>query len=99
MKYLTLALFTVLLIGCVPFKYERTAPDGTHTTVAASFPFWSNSALRGVNIDSSTKTTTNGFRMTSANVDPNVESITATGAALGELIGTAAAVGAKGVKP
>ena len=56
---------------------------------------FSNSAIKGLQVGASTKTTTNEFRVTGTTTEPNPESITATGAALGELIGTAAKAAAK----
>lgn len=90
-----LLLLLVLTAGCVPFHYNRTALDGTATKVDASFPFWSNTALKGLKIDNVTKTTSTGFGVSTATVEPNVESITATSDALGNLIGTAAKAAAK----
>lgn len=79
----------VTSIGCASIKYEKTLADGTHVKASAHSLF-SNSALRNMAVDYSTKTTTNGFKVTGSTTEPNPESITATGTALGEMIGKAA---------
>lgn len=98
-RLLLLATSLTLASGCASVTYTKTAPDGTQTAFSAHSLF-SNSALKGLSVDSSTKTTTNALRLASTGTEPNSESITATGTALGELIGAAAATAAKSaVKP
>jgi len=90
---LTLTL-ACLAFGCASIKYSKTASDGTVTTASATSLF-SNSALKGMKVDATTKTTTNGFAVTGSTTEPNPESITATGEALGTLAGSAAKAMAK----
>lgn len=100
MKKLILPVVAVLLCGCSSVGYTNTKPDGTKTDFNASVPFWSNSTLKGLTVDGTTKTTSAGLKIQSSTIEPNVESITATADALGSLIGAAAAATAKGaVKP
>lgn len=93
-----LPLLAVLVSGCNSLKYETTKPDGTYVKASLTVPFFYNAAVKGLAIDSITKTTTNGFRVTNFQTEGNPEMITATGTALGDLIGAAAAAAAKGVK-
>jgi uncharacterized protein YceK len=96
-----IALTVVVLVasGCASVKLTKTATDGSKVDFKSSSLF-SNSALKGLTVDGVTKTTTSALKITSTTTEPNPESITATGAALGELVGTAAAAAAKGaVKP
>ena len=91
-----LLLIPLLLTGCASIHYSKTvAPDGTVKVNADASSLFSNSAIKGLQVDYSTKTTTNGFKVSGTTTEPNPESITATGAALGELIGTAAKAAAK----
>lgn len=90
MKAILLSTATLLLTsGCASVQYSQTKPDGTRVEFSTRALF-SNSALRGLTVDGVTKTTSQGLRITSNATEPNAESITATGATLGELIGTAA---------
>lgn len=87
-----------LLNGCQSTTVSRTSTDGSKVTFS-SLSLFSNTAVKGLNVDGTTKTTTNLLRITGGATEPNVESITATSDALGNIIGTAIATGAKGVKP
>lgn len=95
MKLLPIAA-VLLATGCASMTYTTTRPDGTKTEFSGRTVF-SNSTFKGLTVDGTTKTTTNGLRVTAGTTEPNPESITATGEALGNLIGTAAATAAKGV--
>lgn len=93
MKYATL-ISALLLTGCASVHYSKTALDGSKVEFKVSSLF-SNSALKGLSVENVTKTTTNGLRIASTSSEPNPESITATGTALGEMIGTAAKAAVK----
>lgn len=91
-RYLPFALLTAVLAasaGCQSVHYAKTSPDGTMTKFDAQSMF-SNTLTKGLTVEGTTKTTSQGLRITSNATEPNNESITASGAALGELIGTAA---------
>lgn len=88
MKTLLLGGALVMLSGCADMTLTKTAPDGTVVKFHAVTCF-SNSAIKGLAVDSATKTTTNALRVTSTASEPNSESITATADAIGNLIGTA----------
>lgn len=83
-----------LAVGCASVTYKKTMPDGTVVEAKVSSLF-SNSAVKGMTVDGTTKTTSQGFRITGSTTEPNPESITATANALGNLIGTAIQAGAK----
>ena len=74
--------------GCTQIAYHQQRHDGTRIEFNAVSLF-SNSTLKGLTVDGTTKTTTNGLRLTAGETQPNPESITATGEAIGSLIGTA----------
>jgi hypothetical protein len=94
-KTLLIVLLSLPFVaGCASVKYSKTALDGSKVNFS-NVSLFSNSALKGLSVESQTKTTTNGLRITSTMTEPNPESITATGSALGELIGTAAKAAAK----
>lgn len=89
-RYLPFALLTAVLAasaGCQSIHYTK-APDGSVRFDAQSM--FSNTLTKGLTVEGTTKTTSQGLRITSNATEPNNESITASGAALGELIGTAA---------
>lgn len=86
---LLIALLTLLPLGCTNLSVERVNADGTRVKAHATSLF-SNTTLKGLTVDGATKTTTNLLRVSTSQTEPNAESITATGTALGELIGTAA---------
>lgn len=83
-----------LLVGCARLSVTRTSPDGTRVQFEASSLF-SNSVLKGVAVENTTKTTSALLKLATSGTEPNAESITASGSALGELIGTAAKTAAK----
>lgn len=89
-----LLLLPLLLTGCASVYVSKTMTDGSKVEFRTRSLF-SNSALKGLKVDGVTKTTTNLLSITSTSTEPNPESITATGTALGELIGAAAATAAK----
>lgn len=91
MKKLALLISLTALTGCHSINYTK---DGTKVSFQAHSLF-SNSIVKGLTVDGTTKTTSQGLRITSTATEPNSESITASGAALGELIGTAAKSAAK----
>lgn len=91
-----LPLLLVICSGCNSLQYETTKPDGTHVKASITVPFFYNAAVKGLAIDSTTKTTTNGFRVTNFQTEGNPEMITASSTALGDLIGAAGAAAAKG---
>lgn len=88
---LLLGFVALTAVGCNNLSYTK---DGTRVSLSYNSLF-SNSALKGLTVDGTTKTTTNGLRITSSTTEPNAESITASGSALGELIGTAAKAAVK----
>lgn len=92
MKTITL-LPLLALCACSSIHYKTDKTD-----FSASYPFWSNAMVKGLVVDGTTKTTSSGLRISSTSIEPNVESITATSDALGNLIGVAAAAAAKGAK-
>lgn len=86
-----LLLPTILLLAasaCTRLHVVRTAQDGSRVEFTGTSLF-SNTVLKGVGVDSTTKTTTNLLKLTSSTTEPNAESITASGDALGNMIGTA----------
>lgn len=90
MKKLTLLIAVAgLAVGCASVTYKKTMPDGTVVEAKVSSLF-SNSAVKGMTVDGTTKTTSQGFRIVGSTTEPNPDSITASGTALGQLIGTAA---------
>lgn len=92
MKHASLAIALLVLAaatGCTNLNVTRTNPDGTSTSFHVT-SLLSTSAIKGLKVDGTTKTTSNLLAITQGATDPNSESITASGAALGELIGTAA---------
>lgn len=89
-KILILLALLGILSSCTSVSYERTAPDGTITKFRAYAPMFNNEVLNGLAVDSSSKLSTNGLRLTSTSSEPNAAAITASGAALGQLIGAAA---------
>jgi hypothetical protein len=86
---LTLAVLSLCLNGCTNLKVTKVAENGSSISFKATSLF-SNTVLRGLGVDATTKTTTNLLKLSTSATEPNPESITATGSALGELIGTAA---------
>jgi hypothetical protein len=78
-----------LLSGCTHLKVTKVSQDGSSISFR-SISLFSNTVLRGLGVDSTTKTTSNLLKLSISATEPNPESITATGSALGELIGTAA---------
>lgn len=97
MKILRLLPLLALLAlsACAHVTVERTA-NGTNTSLHAT-TFLSNTALKNLGLDTTTKTTSSLLKLSGATTEPNPEAITASGTALGDLIGTAAATAAKGV--
>lgn len=101
MKTLNLSIglaILAMLCSCATSRYhsEETRLDGTKKIVDWNGnSLFSNSTLKGLTVDGQTKTTTNGLKIIGASTEPNPESITASGSALGELIGTAAKTAAK----
>jgi len=91
-----ISVWCLCAAGCASVKYSKVATDGTKVDFKSSSLF-STSALKGLTVEGVTKTTTNGLRITSSTTEPQPESITATGEALGNMIGAAAAAAAKGV--
>ena len=86
-KLAPLALLTLALLAtsaCTSINYSKG------DTKFQAHSLFSNSIVKGLTVEGTTKTTSQGLRITSSATEPNVESITASGAALGELIGTAA---------
>lgn len=94
MKHITTALIAFVLSGCTNLKVTRIASDGSRIDFKATSLF-SNTILKGLGVDSTTKTTSNLLKLSTSTTEPNAESITASGSALGELIGTAAKTAAK----
>lgn len=91
-----LFVLPLLLCGCASIHYSKSiAPDGTMKVSADASSLFSNSAIKGLQVDYATKTTTNGFKVSGTSTEPNPESITASGTALGELIGAAAKTAVK----
>lgn len=82
---------SLLVSACASVRYTKDGQKIMFTVTT----WFSNSALKGLTVDGTTKTTTNGLRITSTSSEPNPESITATGTALGEMIGTAAKTAVK----
>lgn len=84
-----LLLSTILLAvsACTRLNVTKS-PDGSISFTGTSL--FSNTVLKGVGVDSTTKTTTNLLKLSSSTTEPNAESITASGDALGSLIGNAA---------
>lgn len=89
-----LAALLLASSGCARISYNVTKPDASKVSFTG-FSLFSNSTFKGLVVDGTTKTTTNGLRVTAGTTEPNPESITATGTALGDLIGAAAAKVAK----
>lgn len=84
-KILSLCVASLIVTGCNNLSYTK---DGSRVTMHYNSLF-SNSALKGLTVDGTTKTTTNGLRITSSTTEPNPESITASGDALGTVLGKA----------
>ncbi len=97
MKKLILPVIALALCGCTNISVNQTKPDGTRIDFKATSLF-SNSTLKGLQVDGTTKTTTKLLGVTAGTTEPNPESITATGTALGDLLGTAVGAAAKGAK-
>lgn len=97
MKRLFWTIGILALCGCASISVTKVAPDGTKTTMTAKTLF-SNTAVKGLTLDGTTKTTTNLLKVAGSTTEPNPEAITASASALGELVGAAAATAAKGVK-
>src|SRR5690348_7829056 len=95
-KHVVLLILPLLISACSSLDYEATKPDGSHVKARLQVPFFYNAAAKGLAVDSTTKTTTNGVRVTSVSAEGSPEMITATSTAIGDLIGTAAAATAKG---
>lgn len=89
----TLAL-AALASGCAVISYDNTKVDGSRVHYSGSSLF-SNTAFKGLVVDGTTKTTTNGLRITAGATEPNADSITASGEALGNMVGAAAKTAAK----
>lgn len=87
-------LLCLILTGCTSIRVDQTKLDGSKVSFRASSLF-SNSTLRGLKVEGVTKTSSALLGVTASATEPNVESITATGEALGNLIGAAAATAAK----
>lgn len=95
MKLLPLLAISLLALnGCTSVNLTKTATDGSKIQFRAASLF-SNTVLKGLGVEATTKTTTNLLKISSSSTEPNAESITASGAALGELIGTAAKTAVK----
>lgn len=90
----SLLLLPLLLGGCANIQVTQVAPDGSRVQFHASSLF-STSVLKGLAVGNATKTTSSLLKVATTSTDPNAESITASGSALGELIGTAAKTAAK----
>lgn len=84
----------LILSGCASVKYSKTQLDGAKVEFKSNSLF-SKTALQGLQVEAVTKTTTNGLRLTTSSTETQPEAITATGEALGQLIGAAAATAAK----
>lgn len=95
-RLIHLLVFPLLLAsaGCTNIQITKTALDGSKVQFNATSLF-SNTTLKGLGVESSTKTTSNLLKLSTGQTEPNAESITASGAALGELIGTAAKTAVK----
>lgn len=94
-----LGLGLVLVVtGCTSINTEMVKPDGTKVTMNAHVPLWANGILKNLKLDSATKTTSALLTISGASVEPNVDSITATGEAMGNFVGTIMEKTAKGVK-
>lgn len=99
MNRLITILAVAALTGCTSLRVDETKVDGSKVSFNATSLF-SNSTLKGLKVAGTTKTTSALLGVTAGATEPNVESITASGEALGNLIGTAAAAAAKStVKP
>lgn len=72
----------------------KTAPDGSKVQFSGSSLF-SNSAFKNLGVDYTSKTTSSLLKASGATTEPNPDSITATGTALGEMIGAAAKTAVK----
>lgn len=96
-KILPILAASLVLAGCSNMTVTQTKPDGSQIRFHA-FTAFSNSTLKGLQVDGTTKTTSKLLGVTSGATEPNAESITATGGALGEFTGSAAAAMAKGMK-
>ena len=89
MKKLAHIAVLALLCGCTMLNVDKTNPDGTRISFHGTSLF-SNTTLKGLVVEGTTKTTSKLMGVTAGATEPNPESITATGTALGDLIGTAA---------
>lgn len=103
MKKLILPVIALALCGCASIKHERDiVVDGKvvgRETEKAS-GFFMKAAVDGLRSSTKDGNYTHTFTAKSATAVGDAEMITATSAALGNLIGTAAAATAKGaVKP
>lgn len=88
LKLSGVVLGCALITGCASIHLVKTASDGSKVEFNTTSLF-SNSAIKGLTVDGSTKTTTNALRITSGGTEPNPESITASGDAIGTIIGNA----------
>lgn len=79
----------LLLAGCAQINVVQKKPDGSQI-MFHGFSLFSNSAFKNLGVDSTTKTTSNLLKVSTGNTEPNPEAITATGDALGAMIGRAA---------
>lgn len=89
MKTILPILSAFLLCSCTSIKVDKQLADGTHISASATSLF-SNTTLKGLQVDGSTKTATNLLKVSTSQTEPNSESIIATGSSIGELIGTVA---------
>lgn len=95
-------LVTLLCAGCASMSANKTitttATNGVVTTTTVNFKgksLFSNSVLKNVTLDSTTKTTSAVLKATGVTTEPNPESITASAEAIGNIIGAASATAAK----
>lgn len=96
MKKLCIALIALALCGCAHVSVEKTVTTSgtnglpvTTTTAFSGYSFLANSALKTVNVDSTTKTTTNLLKANGATTEPNPEAITASTTGFGTILGEA----------
>lgn len=94
MKTILPILSAFLLCSCTSINVEKRFTDGTIVKSSAKSLF-SNTTLKGLIVDGTTKTATNLLKVSTSQTEPNAESITASTTGLGELIGTAAKAAAK----
>lgn len=82
-------LVLLLCTSCASITVTKITADGTRTEFRG-ISLFSNSVLKTIQVDGTTKTTSSLLKASGASTEPNPESITATAEALGTLIGKAA---------